>query len=391
MEEIGRDEVPYWLEGPRSRYPRLAADERVDVAVVGGGVTGLSCARVLASSGLAVRVLEARRVASGASGRNGGFALRGFARPYAAVRAPELMRLTEEGLDRVAALAGDAFRPSGSLSLAESEAELELVRSEHDALRADGFAVEWVEREKLPSSLSPHYLGGLFHPTDGLLDPGRWGARLAELAVAAGVAVAEESPSVAVEGGGVVVASGKTVAADHVVVATDGYTRGLLPDVDRVLACVRNQVLATARLPRRLFECAVYARYGYDYWQQTRDGRLVLGGRRDADPDAEATQEEGTSETIQLELERLLARLLGEAADVTHRWSGLLAFTPDRLPLVGALPGRDAVSVSVGYSGHGNVLALACGEGLGRAILGDADPRLAAFNPERILDARRRA
>jgi gamma-glutamylputrescine oxidase len=186
------------------------------------------------------------------------------------------------------------------------------------------------------------------------------------------------------------VASGETVAADHVVVATDGYTHGLLPEVDRVLVCVRNQVLATERLPGRLFDYAVYARYGYDYWQQTRDGRIVLGGRRDADPDAETTHEEGTTETIQRELEALLARLLGGAPQVTHRWSGLLAFTPDRLPLVGALPGRADVSVALGYSGHGNVLALACGEGLGRAILGDADPRLGAFSPERILDARRR-
>ena len=390
VERLTHADVPYWLEGTGTRYPPLTGDERADAVVVGGGVTGLASARVFAEAGLRVRLLDARRVGSGASGRNGGFALRGFARPYSDLRMPELMRLTEETLERMSQLAGDAFRRAGSLYVFAGEEELEAGRAEHDALATDGFAVKWLERDELPPVLSPHYLGGLFHATDGLLEPGRWVRQLAALATDAGVAIAEETSALALDGTTVTTSRG-TVVGEHVVVATDGYTRGLLPELDGVLIPARNQVLATAPLRERYFEPAVYARYGYDYWQQTAGGRIVIGGRRDADLEAEFTDREGTTEVIQRELEALLAQLLGGLPKVTHRWSGLLAFTPDRLPLVGPLPARPRVWAALGYSGHGNVLALACGEEVARAILGRPDPRLALFNPERILGARQRA
>ena len=139
-------------------------------------------------------------------------------------------------------------------------------------------------------------------------------------------------------------------------------------------------------MPERYFEPALYARYGYDYWQQTPEGRIVIGGRRDVALEAESTDVEGTTEGIQRELEELLARLVGDAPRVTHRWSGLLGFTRDRLPLVGPLPGRERIVLSLGYSGHGNVLALACGEAVAAAILGRPDRRLAPFDPARILE-----
>jgi gamma-glutamylputrescine oxidase len=106
---------PFWLDEPFDplRSPRL--DGAVDVAVVGGGVTGLSCALTLAQHGARVRLHEARTIASGASGRNGGFALRGAAMSFARARqllgperAAALWRLTERTLDRMDELAGDA-------------------------------------------------------------------------------------------------------------------------------------------------------------------------------------------------------------------------------------------------------------------------------------------
>src|SRR3989440_4666973 len=122
----------YWLEDP---HPELALMSqpiagRVDVAVVGGGVTGCACARVLAASGLRVRLHEARQIASGASGRNGGFALRGGAPAYDAARtqlgrdhARALWQLTERYLHRLADLAGDALCRARSLPLGAAAGE----------------------------------------------------------------------------------------------------------------------------------------------------------------------------------------------------------------------------------------------------------------------------
>jgi gamma-glutamylputrescine oxidase len=172
------------------------------------------------------------------------------------------------------------------------------------------------------------------------------------------------------------------------VVATDGYTRGLLPELDGAIAVWRGQVLATAPVRERVIPFPIYARWGYDYLQQLADGRLVVGGRRDVDLEAEATREESTSPAVQGAIESLVRDLLGHVPEVTHRWAGLMGFTPDYLPLVGALPGRAGVWVSVGYSGHGNVLGFACGEHVAEAVLGRRDERLGALSPGRILVAR---
>ena len=154
---------------------------------------------------------------------------------------------------RMAELAGDAFRPVGSLNLAVTEEELERARHEHDALAGDGFAVEWVEPAALPPVLRQHFLGGIFHPGDGLLEPARWTRRLAALAEEAGARIAGETSVTALAGTSA--RTGRaTVVADHVVLATDGYTRGLAAEIDAVVTPARNQVLATSPLPERYFE-----------------------------------------------------------------------------------------------------------------------------------------
>src|SRR5438094_8141335 len=140
----------YWLdeEWPHPAVNRLPG--RVDVAVIGGGVTGCACAYALAKAGRWVRLYEAREIAGGASGRNGGFALRGGAPPYdearvnlGGTRARALWHLSERYLDRLAELAGDAFRRTGSLQLAADADERAELETEYAALREDGFAVEW--------------------------------------------------------------------------------------------------------------------------------------------------------------------------------------------------------------------------------------------------------
>jgi gamma-glutamylputrescine oxidase len=368
-----------WLEEPHDdlRVARFAG--RAEVAVVGGGVTGCSCALTLAEHGVRVRLHEAREIAGGASGRNGGFALRGATPPYdearrllGAERARRVLELTERSLDRLEELAGDAFRRVGSLRLAFDTAELEALRGEHDALRDDGFAVEWMDT--LAPPLDRLYIGAILHPGDGALQPARWVRRLAAHAASAGADV-REGETVGVE----------ELDADVVVVAGDGFTAGLLPELAGVVRATRGQVLATEPLPERRYERPHYARGGYDYWHQLPDGRLVIGGSRDLSPATEETEAEETTELVQGSIEALVVELLGHRPKVTHRWAGIWGTTPDLEPLVGPVPGRENVWVAGGYSGHGNVLGLACGDLVARAILGERPPELAIFDPARFV------
>lgn len=363
----------FWLEEPRDELSVTRFDGRAEVAVIGGGVTGCSAALTLAERGVRVRLHEAREIAAGASGRNGGFALRGATLPYdearialGQARARAVMELTERALDRLETLAGDAFRRVGSLRLAYDEAERAALRREHDALREDGFAVEWVD--ELAPPLDTLYLGAILHPRDGALYPARWVRRLAAHAAAAGVDIREHD-RVSVD----------DVEADVVVVAGDGFIPQLLPELP--VRSTRGQVLATEPLGELPYDRPHYARGGYDYWHQLPDGRLVIGGSRDASFDTEDTDVEETTEEIQSRIEALVEQLVGRVPAVTNRWAGIWGTTPDLMPLVGEV--RDGVWVAGGYSGHGNALGLACGDLVARAILGDRPSELELFDPGR--------
>jgi gamma-glutamylputrescine oxidase len=363
----------YWLDEPAPLRPSNRLEGRVDLEIVGGGVTGCTAAVVAARGGLKVRLHEAREIASGASGRSGGFALRGGAMPYdvarrdlGAERAMQLWDLTERALDDLGELAADALTRTGSLRVAVDAAEREELVAEFEALRDDGFGADWVD---------DRFHGAIRHPRDGSLRPARWVRRLAALAAEAGADLREHSR----------VESLDELDADHVVVATDGYTRGLIPRLDDVITPVRGQVIATEPLARRLFECPHYARYGFDYWQQTDDDRLIVGGRRDTQLEREFTAEETVTDDIQRELDAFAEELIGERPTITHRWAGIFGQTPDFVPLAGAVPEHENVWVAAGYSGHGNVLGFACGELVAQAILGRPAPELELFDPSRLL------
>jgi gamma-glutamylputrescine oxidase len=375
--------IPWWLaEETPQPFPRRPLDGPADVEIIGGGVTGCACALALAEGGLRVRLYDARSISAGASGRNGGFALPGGAMRYDVAcesfgreTARAYWRLTEDYLDRLEALAGDALTRPGSLRLATDEEELKQLRLEHAALQADGFEAEWRRREELSPRLRKTFLSGIFHPHDGSIQPARFNLRLATRAMDAGVEVCE----------GTRVESLDRLSAPQVVIATDGSGRGLLPELDEVIWPARGQVVATEPWPERLFEYPHYARNGFDYWQQVPDGRIVLGGFRDFSILTELTDVEETTPTIQEALDAFLVELLGAMPSVAHRWAGIFGLTQDFLPLVGRIPGRDGVWVAAGYSGHGNVHGLMCGELVASAILGRQHPILELFDPARLI------
>ena len=369
----------FWLSeaAPTLRSQQLLG--RADVEIVGGGITGVSAALTLARSGKRVRLHEARAIASGASGRNGGFALRGGAMAYDSAcewlgheAAADYWRLTEEYVNRMVELGGDAVRRTGSLRLAGDDERDELC-SEYESLREDGFAAEW--RDELPQPLAGRFPGALFHPDDAVLQPARLVRRLALEAAAAGVEIREHHRVEDLE----------ELEAETVLVATDGYPSGLLGELEGLIIPTRGQMIATEPLAERLFLMPHYGRHGYDYWHQNEEGRLIVGGFRDADMDSEFTAEEATTERIQGALDGFVEALLGRMPAVTHRWSGVFGLVPDLMPVVGRHPGRDGLWVAGGYSGHGNVLGFASGDLVAKAIGGDSHPLLGRMSPARLV------
>jgi glycine/D-amino acid oxidase-like deaminating enzyme len=368
----------WWLDEEAPPIPRVRV-AAADVEIVGAGITGISAALTLARSKRRVRVHDGRRVAEGASGRNGGFALRGGAMPYdrarasfGADRAADFWRLTERALDTLAGLAGDALRRTGSVRLAADEEERDELRAEFEALRLDGFDAGWRD-----AAVGGRFPGAILHPRDGATQPARLVRRLASLAAGAGVEIVEHHRVTSVD----------ELEAEAVLVATDGYPSGLLGPLEGAIVPTRGQVLATEPVDERLFDRPHYARHGFDYWQQAPDGTIVAGGFRDLALQAEFTEDESTTPQIQDALERFVGALVGRPVSVRRRWAGIFGTVSDLLPVVGRVPGSERVWVAGGYSGHGNVLGFLCGDLVAKALLGEQHPLLELFDPRRLLAA----
>ena len=329
-----------------------------------------------------MRVHDARGVAEGASGRNGGFALGGGSARYDVARetygddrAKAYWLWTEEKLDRLAELAGDALRRTGSYRLAADEEERDAIRLEYEALREDGIEAEWLD--DVPGAAAGKFHGAIAHPRDGSIQPARLVRRLAVRAAEAGAEFREHDP----------VADIDALDADRVLVATDGYGHGLVAELNDLIWPTRGQVIVSEPLDGVLYDRPHYARHGFDYWQQLPDGRIVLGGFRDHSIMDELTDREELTATIQASLESFLHELAGREVEVTHRWAGIFGLTQDALPLVGPVPGHNnRVWVAAGYSGHGNVLGFGCGELVADALLGRESPQLELLDPARFFE-----
>jgi gamma-glutamylputrescine oxidase len=308
-----------------------------------------------------------------AAGRNGGLLLAGIApfhheavRLVGRERAARLYRLTLAELERVAAEVPDLVRRTGSLRIAASAEELADCEAQRAAMAADGLPVE---RHAGPEG------EGLLFPLDGVFQPLARCRELARRAIATGVRLHEDSHVDRVKGDMVETARGRVHCA-RVIVAVDGRLEHVVPALHGHVRTARLQMLATAPLPTLRWPRPVYRRWGYDYWQQRDDGRLLLGGFRDRVVDDEWTHEATPSDAVQAHLERFLREELRVDVPITHRWAASVAYTPTGLPVLEEL--MPDVWVTGAYSGTGNVVGALCGRAAaelaltGRSKIADA-------------------
>lgn len=348
----------------------MEGEVTAEVCVVGLGGSGLSCLLTLLEHGVSAVGLDALAVGGGAAGRNGGFLLAGLAPFYhdavarfGRERAKALYTLTLTELDHIEALTPELVHRPGSLRIALSPEEEHDCERQYAAMRADALPVA---RYRGPEGR------GLLFSTDGVVNPLARCRALARRAQAQGAALFERSPALGLSGTLVRTPKGR-VRCNGVVVAIDGRLERLLPELAGTVRTARLQMLATAPTHEVHFPRPVYARWGYEYWQQRPDGRVALGGFRDAGGEAEWEP----SPTVQARLERFLREQLGVRAPITHRWAAPVGYTTSGLPVLREV--RPRVWAIGGYSGTGNVIGALLGRLAARLALAQPAPEAALF------------
>jgi glycine/D-amino acid oxidase-like deaminating enzyme len=367
-----------WTAGDTLALPSLSGQARADVCVIGLGGSGLVCLNELRRLGVSAVGIDAGVIGGGAAGRNGGFLLAGLALfhheavvRYGHARARALYQLSLAEMDRIEEETPEQLTRPGSLRIAESDEEREDCRRQLDAMRRDGLPAEWYEGEEGT---------GLLIPGDGSFQPFERCRALAQAALAGDAPLYGNSRALSIESAGdaALVRTGQgEVRCGHVVVAVDGALDLLLPELQGRVRTARLQMLATAPTREVTLTRPVYARWGYDYWQQRPDGAIAMGGGRDIAGESEWTHDSTPTATVQAFLERRLRETLGVHAPITHRWAASVSYTDDRLPIVEEV--RRNVWAIGGYSGTGNTIGALLGRGLARWLGARDDALLQPF------------
>jgi glycine/D-amino acid oxidase-like deaminating enzyme len=393
-----------WWAEPGPPFPTLEGELDAEILIVGGGITGICLAYTLAEQGAAVSLLDAAPLAAGASGRNAGFLMVAPAEPYneqvalwgrAGARA--VLECGRRSHQRVRALIeahGIAcdYRANGSLRLTRTDEEAEDIRASLAALKADGFPMlELPLSQAVPPHAAARFTAAFVTLEDGELHPVRFLHALAREALKKGARLfADSTVTGAAWRGGLWEArtSRGLVRARTLVLATNAWTSRLCPALARLIAPRRGQMLATAPLGREVAPRPTYAHWGYHYWRQTPDGRLVIGGWRELDLDGESGLDAVTTGPIQSAIEQGLAELVPEGAAIEHRWAGIMGFARDGRPLVGWLDPEHHLAICGGYTGHGIAMAPACALDLADLLAWRKAPGIATFEPLRFPELR---
>ena len=369
-----------------------ALPDGADVVVVGGGYAGINAARVLATSGVAVTLLEAHTLGWGASTRNGGIVHSGYKwsakdliRRYGDDTGRALYQETLDGYRTVKRLVGEEaidcqFREVGHLELAYAPAHVPELEHAREGLAFVGVQSEMVPHERIHEEIgSDAYFGALAVEGSALLHPGRYFAGLVAAADRTGADLHEGVRATAIrrqgDGRFVVETERGAIHARDVFVATNGYTDGIAPSIRRRIIPIGSYIIASEPLPEALaHELSPKGRAFFDtknflyYWHVSADRRMIFGGRASFMP----TSVDHTAAI----LHRGLLEVHPQLADyrIEYAWGGNVGFTQDRMPHAGRT--KDGVTYLVGCCGTGVALMTHMGSQVGEWLAGGEPPAL---------------
>jgi glycine/D-amino acid oxidase-like deaminating enzyme len=387
-------ELNYWLtttELPRSDSPPLL--DRVDVAVIGAGYTGLAAAHTLTKRGATVAVLEAETIGWGASSRNGGMVLTGLKlgankliSMYGHQRARRMYAASLDSINCVEEIMAEEkidcdFSRCGHLEVACKQRHFnDYARQAEVIAREFNHRLRLVPRSDLGGEIGSHiYYGGMVDEFSAGLNPARYVAGLACAARRAGANIFENTRVTIIEresrkgrsGWRVSTSRGELWARD-VLAATSGYTGSLTSALRKRVIPIGSYIIATEILPDSLaHELSPRNRMIYDsknylyYYRLTPDRRMLFGGRAAFFPETTNTIRR-SAEILRRGMTQVYPQLRN--VKVEYVWGGTLDFAFDIMPHAGQM---DGVYFALGYAGHGVAMATWQGQKIAQMIAGE--------------------
>jgi glycine/D-amino acid oxidase-like deaminating enzyme len=378
----------WWRDtSPPADLHALDTDIGVDVAVIGGGFTGLNAALALTQAGLSVAVIDAENPGWGASGRNGGFCCLGGAKAPAAILAKRYgkdQRALWHKAERAAIDHVDALLETYEIAVdrhSDGETQLAhtprayagLAASVDEVRHSYGVTPDVFDKDQLrPRGLNGSFHGGMTVPIGFGLNPGKYHAGLLRAAQAAGVQTYGQSPATAISADGrgwrVTTPAGR-LNADKVILATNGYSSEDIPGwLSARYLPVQSNIIVTrpitpgeqARQGWTSAQMAYDSRVLLHYFRLMPDGRFLFGMRGGLR--ATRLSEAALSRQIRADFHRMFPEW--RDIDISHEWSGLVCLMRSLTPFAGPVPDMPGVFAAMGYHGNG----VAMGSYLGARI-----------------------
>lgn len=379
----------YWhttvqMPGEENTITRLP--EKVDVAVIGGGYTGLSAARTLAKRGVKVAVLEAETIGWGASSRNGGMTLTGLKvsmqtaiKRFGRDNARRLFQCSIDSVATVEQIVKEenidcGFARYGHLLTASKPAHFEGFKGEVDFMAKEfNHAVRLVSQKDLANEIGSNaYHGALVDEVSGGLNPAQYVTGLAHAAEKAGAVLHARARVNSLERRGTrffIQTERGSLDTGSVLVGTSGYTGNATKKLQKKVIPIGSFIIATERLSdelayrlspknRMIFDSMHYLNY-FRLW----DNRMIFGGRAAFFPENKNTIAR-SAEILRREMIEVYPQL--KDVKVEYVWGGTLDFAFDMMTHVGEV---DGIYYSLGYAGHGVAMATYLGKTVADAMM----------------------
>lgn len=378
----------YWhttVQMPDASNP-TPIPEKADVAIIGGGYTGLSAARTFAKNNVHAVVLEAETIGWGASSRNGGMTLTGLkvAMQTAITRygrdlARSLFQASIDSVSLVEQIVQEenincGFARTGHLLAANKPKHYEALKGEVDFMAKEfNHKVHLVSPKDLHTEIGTDvYHGALVDEVSAGLNPAQYVAGLAAAAAKAGAILCARARVNRIRRNGtrfIVETERGSLEVDSVLVATSGYTGNVTRNLQRKIIPIGSFIIATERLSNELAnELSPKNRMIFDFkhflnYFRLWDNRMIFGGRAAFFPENENTVAQ-SGEILRNEMLKVYPQL--KDAKVEYVWGGTLDFAFDQMTHVGE---EDGMHYSLGYAGHGVAMATYLGKTTAEAML----------------------